>query len=364
MMTRVFNVNRKSGRIAARAGGYDQLPARPVLRRAMALSRLANSHFSGASPPPMTETRKPFPQKRFGKDARPQRKLEKPRLNRGGFLRTPQPEGDDEDGPIQLYGLHAVEAALRNPERRVRRLLITDNAARRLEEALSGRLEEALTGGLEEALSGGLEAALAGRGLEPESVSPRDLDKMLGPDTVHQGVMLEVEPLPEPELQDLLERAASGGPLIVLDQVTDPHNVGAVLRSAAVFGASGLVTTRRHSPPPNGTLAKSASGALELVPLLRVQNLARTLDELKSQGFVLIGLDGEAETAIEDEPFDRPTALVLGAEGKGLRQLTRETCHRLVHIETAGTLASLNVSNAAAVALHMAAMRRKARAKG
>lgn len=272
--------------------------------------------------------------KRFDKDQR-QRGLQKPRLNRGGFLRTPAPEAD-QDGPIQLYGIHAVEAALRNPDRRVVRLLMTDNAGRRLADALEGL------------------------GLTHESISPRDLDKMLGPDAVHQGVMLEVEPLPEPELQELLERAASGGPLIVLDQVTDPHNVGAVLRSAAVFGASGLVMTRRHSPPPNGTLAKAASGALELVPTLMVQNLARTLDQLKAQGFLLLGLDGTAEALIEDEPFSGPVALVFGAEGKGLRQLTRETCDKLVRIDTAGTIASLNVSNAAAVALHTAAVKRKA----
>lgn len=287
----------------------------------------------------MSQPTKPHAPKRFGKDARQPRVLQRPRLNRGGFLRASHSpsDADGEDGPIQLYGIHAVEAALRNPDRRVRRLLMTDNAGRRLAEAL------------------------AAHGLAHESVTPRDLDKLLGADAVHQGVMLEVEPLPEPELKDLLARAAAGGPLIVLDQVTDPHNVGAVLRSSAVFGAAGLVMTRRHSPPPNGTLAKAASGALELVPMLMVQNLARTLAELRAEGFLLLGLDGDAGDLIEDEPFDRPVALVLGAEGKGLRQLTRESCDRLVRIDTAGDLASLNVSNAAAVALHTAAMRRKAR---
>lgn len=281
----------------------------------------------------MMPPKKPGKPHRFGKGEHP-RGLQKPRLNRGGFLRTPPPE--DEDGPIQLYGIHPVEAALRNPDRRVVRLLMTDNAGRRLAEALDGL------------------------GLAHESVTPRDLDKLLGPDAVHQGVMLEVEPLPEPDIKDLLARAAAGGPLIILDQVTDPHNVGAILRSSAVFGAAGVVMTRRHSPPPNGTLAKAASGALELVPILMVQNLARTLGELKEEGFLLLGLDGGAEALIEDEPFDRPVAILLGAEGKGLRQLTRETCERLVRIDTAGGLASLNVSNAAAVALHTAAQRRKA----
>jgi len=192
-------------------------------------------------------------------------------------------------------------------------------------------------------------------------VRPKDLDRLLGPDTVHQGVAIEVDPLPEPELADLIARAGgeSGGPLVVLDQVTDPHNVGAVLRSAAVFGAAGLITTRRHSPPLNGTLAKSASGALELVPVALVQNLSRSLDELKGAGVTVIGLDGEGETLLDKEPLAGPVAFVLGAEGKGLRQLTRETCTRVCRIGTSETLASLNVSNAAAIALYLAQMRRR-----
>ncbi len=240
-----------------------------------------------------------------------------------------------DDGLVRLYGVHAVEAALANPARTLVRLSATDNAARRLAKAI------------------------AERGITPEAVSPRDLDKLLGADTVHQGLLLETEPLEEPELPDLAEAGAEGGPLVILDHVTDPHNVGAVLRSAAAFGASGLVMTRRHSPPLNGTLAKSASGALELVPIALVQNLAKAMGELRASGFVLLGLDGKADHAIEDEIFDRPVGLVLGAEGKGLRQLTAETCDRLVRITTAGGVASLNVSNAAAVALHAAAMRKR-----
>lgn len=245
-------------------------------------------------------------------------------------------EGED-DGPIRLFGVHAVEAALRNPARPVLRLAMTENAERRLAEPV------------------------AARGAKVERVTPRELDRLLGADTVHQGILLETGPLPEPDLADLAARAGDGHPLIVLDQVTDPHNVGAILRSAAVFSAAGLVMTRRHSPPLNGTLAKSASGALELVPILLAQNLARTLGELKEQGFTLLGLEGAGETLIEDEPFDGPVAIALGAEGKGLRQLTRETCHRLCRIATGGQLASLNVSNAAAVTLHLAAMRRNQR---
>jgi 23S rRNA (guanosine2251-2'-O)-methyltransferase len=170
--------------------------------------------------------------------------------------------------------------------------------------------------------------------------------------------MLETDALPEPRWEDLA-RASNGRPLIVLDQVTDPHNVGAVLRSSAVFGASGLVMTRRHSPPLNGVLAKSASGALELVPVALVANLARALDELKSAGFTIVGLDGAAEQAIEDLDWSSPTAVVMGSEGKGLRELTRKTCDKLVHISTDGPVASLNVSNAAAIALYAAMLARR-----
>lgn len=237
---------------------------------------------------------------------------------------------------IRLFGVHAVEAALANPRRTVRKLLVTENGEQRLKAVLAGHPE-----------------------LAKERTSPRDLDRLLGADTVHQGMMLEVDPLPEPSLDDLAEAATSGGPLLALDQVTDPHNVGAVLRSAAVFGAAGLIMTRRHSPPLNGTLAKSASGALELVPIHLAQNLARTLDDLKARGLTLLGLDGEASSAIEDHPLTAPVVLVLGAEGRGLRQLTREVCSDLVRISASGPLASLNVSNAAAVALHVAAMRRR-----
>ena len=237
------------------------------------------------------------------------------------------------DEPPLIFGIHAVEAALANPRREVRKLLLTDNAERRLRQAL------------------------AGRQITHERVLPKDLDRRLGPDTVHQGALLETAPLPEPELEELAEQG-QGRPLVVLDQITDPQNVGAVLRSAAVFGAAGLVMTRRHSPPLAGALAKSASGALEHVPVALVQNLARALAELKALACTLIGLDGEAAETIEELAWPERPVLVLGAEGKGLRELTRETCDRLCRIATEGPLASLNVSNAAAVALHLAAMRR------
>jgi len=236
-------------------------------------------------------------------------------------------------GQVVIFGIHAVEAALANPRRAMAKLYLTDNAERRLGDVL------------------------AARQMAHERVLPKDLDRRLGPDTVHQGALLETAPLPEPELAELVERSA-GRPLIVLDQVTDPHNVGTILRSGAAFGAGGLVMTRRHSPPLDGALAKSASGALEHVPVALVQNLARALAELKEHRAIVIGLDDSASDRIEEMTWPQRSALVLGAEGRGLRQLTRESCDRLVRIATDGAIGSLNVSNAAAVALHLCAVQR------
>lgn len=241
----------------------------------------------------------------------------------------------EDDGIVRVYGIHAVEAALQNVQRTIRRLQLTDNAENRLEQALKAR------------------------NFAHERVQPRDLDRLLGTDTVHQGALLETEPLPSPALEDLADRAQSGGPLIVLDQVTDPHNVGAILRSAAAFGASGVVMTHRNSPPLSGALAKSASGALEHIPVALVPNLARAMEQLADLGLARIGLDGEATDLLEDQDLKSGIAVVLGAEGKGLRRLTREHCDRLCRITTGGPLQSLNVSNAAAIALHSAAVQRR-----
>ena len=227
---------------------------------------------------------------------------------------------------VRLFGLHAAEAALANPRRKIVRVAATENAAQKLA------------------------PLLAKRGIAPQPASPKDLDRLLGADTVHQGVVLEAEPLPPLALEDV----DADGLLLVLDQVTDPHNVGAALRSAAAFGASGLVMTERHSPPLSGALAKAASGALDLVPVILVKNLAQSLTELGHRGFLRVGLAEEASMRLEDAHLTRPLALVLGAEGKGLRHLTREHCDLVCRIATKSAFASLNVSNAAAIALHWA----------
>jgi len=233
---------------------------------------------------------------------------------------------------MMLFGLHAAEAALRNERRQIKRIVATDNAARRFD------------------------PLIAKRGLTVESAFPKDLDRLLGPDTVHQGIALEVEQLPPLSLDNV----ADDGLLVVLDQVTDPHNVGAVLRSAAAFGATGLVLTERHSPPLAGVLAKAASGALDIVPIILVKNLAQALAELGERGFQRIGLAEEGSETLESVALSRPLALVLGAEGTGLRRLTRESCDRLCRITTDAQFGSLNISNSAAVTLHWASLQTRA----
>jgi 23S rRNA (guanosine2251-2'-O)-methyltransferase len=232
----------------------------------------------------------------------------------------------DADGPMVLYGWHTVSAALKNPARRPRRLLATENAARRLTEE-------------------GIKAAIA-----PEVVRPSAIAERLLPDAVHQGLYLEADALDAPAVEDLPAK----GIVLVLDQITDPHNVGAIFRSAAAFAVSAIVTTQRHSPEATGALAKAASGALEQVPFVSVQNLARGLAALKESGFLVVGLDSSGDSDLAALPLRAPLALVLGAEGKGLRQLTKEICDHVARIELPGDLKSLNVSNAAAVSLYIA----------
>ena len=193
-----------------------------------------------------------------------------------------------------------------------------------------------------------LAEAIAARGVPAEFVKPKDLDRIVGAQARHQGVVLEASQLPAAAIGDL----AGARLVVVLDQVSDPHNVGAVLRSSAAFGVDALIMTARNSPPLSATLAKVASGGLEHVKVLRVTNLARTLGELANMGFERIGLDGKSEEAFEKIDISFPLALVFGAEGKGLRRLTAENCDRVCELRTDGPLSSLNVSNAAAIALH------------
>ncbi|PRX37859.1 23S rRNA (guanosine2251-2'-O)-methyltransferase [Meinhardsimonia xiamenensis] len=240
---------------------------------------------------------------------------------------------------LWLFGLHAVRAALVNPAREKLRLVATRNALERL----------------------GHEALAAAR-LEPEIADARRFPVPLDPGSVHQGVALEVRPLEWGSLGDVCapqrRREDADAPRVVLlDRVSDPHNAGAILRTAAVFGARAVIAPRRHAAPESGALAKAASGALELQPYLRVPNLARAMTELKNMGYTLIGLDGAADAELEAVLAPRragPIGLVLGAEGPGMRALTRESCDHLARIAATGAFASLNVSNAAAVALYAA----------
>jgi 23S rRNA (guanosine2251-2'-O)-methyltransferase len=227
---------------------------------------------------------------------------------------------------VVLYGWHTVTAALANPNRRIRRLLATENALRRLADE-------------------GITVPVA-----PDIMRPDALAAQLTPDAVHQGLIAEADPLPSPAIEDL----PATGIVLVLDQITDPHNVGAILRTAAAFAIAAVVSTARHSPEATGVLAKSASGALELVPIVIVQNLARALAELKARGFLTVGLDSEAPDDLAAIELNLPLALVLGAEGRGLRQLTGATCDRLARLDLPGAIKSLNVSNAAALALYIA----------
>ena len=229
----------------------------------------------------------------------------------------------------RLWGRHAVAAALDNPARKVLRAWATRETAA----FMQFPKEVALT--LAEA---------------------PDLARLVPADAPHQGVVVEVEPLDDVWLDGFLHDAPERGVLLVLDQVTDPHNVGAILRSAAAFGAIGVVTQDRHSPPESGALAKAASGALERVPWARVVNLARALEEIGEAGFWRIGLTGDAETQLKDALGSPRVALVLGAEGPGLRPNTREHCDALARLPISDAVESLNVSNAAAVALYAASI--------
>ena len=229
-----------------------------------------------------------------------------------------------------LWGHHAVLAALSNPDRKLLRILATIEI-----------LEE-------------LGDRLAGAGIAPQIVGKDELSKMLPPGAVHQGLALLTRPLPHKVLEDIIDDCDgdASAVIIALDQVTDPHNIGAIMRSAAAFGARAILIPDRNAPEISGTLAKSASGAVEHVPMIRVVNLVRALEQLKKAGFWSVGLAGEAERTLAAQNVSGRLCLVLGSEGSGMRRLTREACDVMARLPTGGAISSLNVSNAAAVALY------------
>lgn len=253
------------------------------------------------------------------KHKKPEWIVEKERSKRGDAAET-----------LWLFGIHAVRDALLNPKRQKLRLMVTKNAQDRLGDAI------------------------AASGLQPEIIDLRNFIAPVDPQSVHQGALLEVKPLDWGSVSELCAPKDDAPLVLLLDRVTDPHNIGAILRSAEVFGARAVIAPHRHSAPETGALAKAASGALERQPYQRVPNLAKAMNSLREMGYFIVGLDGEAEmdiaTSLQDLP-DVPIALALGAEGPGLRELTRKTCHRLAKIPFAGDFGSLNVSNAAAVSL-------------
>ncbi len=258
--------------------------------------------------------------------------------NRNRPNRRSRPDKSATD-TLYLYGLHAVRAALENTKRRKMRLLATENALQRLGEAVSNS------------------------GVSVDLVEASSLDPLVGRDAVHQGVVLECAPLDNLDASELFH-LAHGKLILVLDQVTDPHNVGAILRSAVAMNVDAVITTHRNSAAETGALAKSASGALDMIRLIEVRNLSKALEELNSFGFLTMGLDSEGPqdmaATLGDADVSQLT-LVLGAEGRGLRQKTRETCSHLVRLDMPGQIKSLNVSNAAVLSLHICATAQRLR---
>jgi 23S rRNA (guanosine2251-2'-O)-methyltransferase len=239
--------------------------------------------------------------------------------------------GRASSGQVRLWGKHAVEAALRNPERSHHKLW----ASRESIETLDGELPD---------------------NFPVEYAQVADMGRLVSKDTPHQGLVLECAPLEDVHLDDILA-ASEGKPLVVLDQVTDPHNVGAILRSAAAFGAAAIVTQDRHAPPESGVVAKSASGALETVPWVRVVNLARAMEQMAEAGYWRIGMAGEAEATLAEALPATPVALIMGAEGDGMRHNIAGHCDALAKLPISSDIESLNVSNAAAIALYAIATR-------
>jgi 23S rRNA (guanosine2251-2'-O)-methyltransferase len=260
-------------------------------------------------------------------DDRPSRALR----GRAGRMQGGRGSGRASAGAVRLWGRHAVEAALKNPDRNHRKLWATREGIASLDGELPADFPV-------------------------EYAQPADLGRLVARDAPHQGLVLECDALPDRWLDEVLD-GDPARPLLVLDQVTDPHNVGAILRSAAAFNACAVLTQDRHSPPESGTLAKSASGAVEIVPWIRVVNLARALEEAAEAGYWRIGLDGAAESSLAQALPAGPIALVLGAEGEGMRHNITQHCDALARLPISPAMESLNVSNAAAIALYAIATR-------
>ena len=255
----------------------------------------------------------------------------KPERNRSGSSsRAGKRRSGDGDTRLWLYGRHAVVAALANPQRKFRQLLATPNAAEWLTEA----------------------AADTPHAAKLKLVKPEIIDNVLPDGAVHQGVAAEVDDLPRARLKETCSPAEPRRPVLVLDQVTDPHNIGAIFRAAAAFNAKAIIVQERRTPSLSGALAKAAAGAIEITPCVKVVNIARAVEALGDLGYETLGLAGEADRVIANAPAAAPIALVLGAEGAGLRQLVRETCKDLVRIPISPQMESLNVSVAAAISLY------------
>lgn len=259
-----------------------------------------------------------------------------PPRDRSGGTRRSGPTGKARvrgagGGALWLYGRHAALAALANPTRRIERVCLTPQ--------------------FQESAGEAFERLAGGAAWRAEILEPARLDRLVGDGAAHQGLIVAARPLDQPDVAEL-RPADAGATVVVLDQASDPRNIGAVIRAAAAFGASAVVTTQRGAPPETGALAKAAAGTLEHTPYIQATNLARALETLKANGFWTVGLDGQATTPLAAAPFDRPTALVMGAEGRGLRRLTAENCDALARIPIAAGVESLNVATAAAIALY------------
>lgn len=322
---------------AARSkGGHDE----PAFARSPRKEKPFRSRDEGSTKPYQRsfDDRKSFGKKPFGKRDRDDRR-EQPRQYEPASSETRQKLKSDRPGygapsSAFLYGTHPVSAALNNPKRLMQRLLVTENGFENIREAY------------DEAVAAGIKVP------EPTYVEKEDIDRLLPREAVHQDVLLDSQPPEEVFLADLLVSAPEDAKIVILDQVTDPHNVGAIMRSAVAFGAIGVVAQKLNAPEITGTLAKSASGAAEHIPLVRETNLSRAIEQLQEAGFTCIGLDERGRQTIAEFAPKGKVAIVMGAEGDGLRRLVGEKCDVLLRLPTSGPIASLNVSNAAAVALY------------